>query len=527
MNKNLNEFTEKYNNFTESINNQESKNKLPIFKKRFRPYNPDQITFHTFDPSQTFQIGCFERFIVETIKDIDISDFEKRDTYDLGGPDEINPRSILGIIFFGYADGMFSSRDLETLALYDQRYMFVSGGETPDHSTIARFVNKYEEEICIIFVQVLYIANNMGYVEYEKLVTDGSKFRAYASSKFTGTVEDFKKRKFKLEEKILFAIEKQKKTDKEEERKYWKNKEERHEKELKNINNFLKDAKEVYNKDNKEAKQNITDSDCRVMKMNNSGFNEAYNAQVTACEKNAIITSCDVTNQANDFEMVKNMIEKTKDLAPEEKKEKIKRSKFLFDNGYYTIDNLLYFIKNNIDAYIPNGQDKHLFQNKENDFSKKKKLTSRDCRVEKANDDLVIVCPDNKQLEFFSKQKDGVGFKYLYRIIDKNNCKQCEYKSKCVKECNAGRMFSFGNKTIDNIGIIKNMYDKLNTDEGKIIYSRRMATIEKIFGHIKKNLRLQGFTVIGLEKIRTHWTMICTVYNLKRIFNLGFKAMGI
>ena len=53
-----------------------------------------------------------------------------------------------------------------------------------------------------------------------------------------------------------------------------------------------------------------------------------------------------------------------------------------------------------------------------------------------------------------------------------------------------------------------------------------MPTIEKIYGHIKKNLRVERFNVIGLDKVRTQWFIICTVYNLKRMYNLGLQAIG-
>ena len=116
MNDNVAEFKKKYDDFNNSIELQNKSRKLPIFKKRFRGYNPDQITFYTFNPLEAFPKGCFERFIVDTIKNIDISDFEKRKTYDLGGPDEINPKTMLAIIFYGESDGIFSSRDLICLS---------------------------------------------------------------------------------------------------------------------------------------------------------------------------------------------------------------------------------------------------------------------------------------------------------------------------------------------------------------------------------------------------------------------------
>ena len=45
MNNNITKFKENHYNFTESLKKQEEK-KLPVFKKRFKPYNPDQITFY-------------------------------------------------------------------------------------------------------------------------------------------------------------------------------------------------------------------------------------------------------------------------------------------------------------------------------------------------------------------------------------------------------------------------------------------------------------------------------------------------
>ena len=76
-------------------------------------------------------------------------------------------------------------------------------------------------------------------------------------------------------------------------------------------------------------------------------------------------------------------------------------------------------------------------------------------------------------------------------------------------------------KVYDNWYLVEKMREKLKAEQGKMIYSKRMPTIEKIFGHIKKNLRCIRFRIRGFEKVKTEWSMICTVYNLKRIFNLN------
>ena len=514
MNKNINDFVEKYEDLNKRLTKQTEEKKLPIFNKRFREYNPDQILFYTFNPIETFPEGSFERFIVEIIKNIDISAFAKRTTPDLGGPEEYNPRSMLAIIFYGESDGIFSSRNLSKLSISDQRYIFVSGNETPEHSTISRFINDYEKEIEEIFVKILYIADNQGYVEYKKFVIDGSKFRAYASRKFTGTIEDFKKREKSLKEKIELAIKKQNQMDKEEEKAYWRNKEDRYKKDMEKIEGFLKDTKEIYNSLNEKVKQNITDQDCRVMRMNDGGFSEGYNAQISTCEKNGIIISCDVTNQGNDKRQLQNMIEKTEENIPEDKLEKAKEGAYLFDAGYNTVDNLIYCEKNKIKAYIADEQDKNVYG--DNKYS-------RNCKIDMIDGELNVRCSGGEKLILFKKNKNKDKCTYLYKIQNQTICKECRHNKKCIKDENKEKIFYIGSGKTDNYKIVKAMHDKIRTDEGRMIYSRRMPTIERIFGHIKKNLRLTQFNVIGIKKVRTRWSIMCSVYNLMRIYNIGLK----
>jgi transposase len=389
MNKNINDFVEKYEDLNKTLSKQTEEKKLLIFNKRFREYNPDQILFYTFNPIETFPEGSYERFLVDIIKNIDISAFAKMAKCDLGGPDEYNPRSMLAIIFYGESDGIFSSRNLSKLCISDQRYIFVSGNETPEHSTISRFINDYEKEIEEIFIKVLYIADNQGYIEYKKFVIDGSKFRAYASRKFTGTIEDFKKREKSLKEKISLAIEKQKEADKEEEKAYWRNKEDRYKKDMEKIEGFLKDSNEIYNSLNEKVKQNITDKDCRVMRMNDGVFSEGYNAQISTCEKKGIIISYEVTNEGNDKGQLQNMIDRTEKNIPEAKKEKAKEGAYIFDAGYNTVDNLLYCEKNNINAYIADEQDKNIYE--DNKYS-------RSCKIDMIDGELNVSCSNGEKL---------------------------------------------------------------------------------------------------------------------------------
>lgn len=524
-NNNIEDFNKSYTEYQKSLLNKTENRKLPIFDKRFRVYNPDQIIFTSIDPEKIFPKGCYERFLVEAIKKIDISNFAKRDRADLGGRNEYNPKSILAILFYGISEGVFSSVKISESCLYDTRYIFVSGGETPEHSTISRFINNYFKEIQAVFTEILYIADNLGYLDYKLLAIDGSKFKAYASERFTGTLEDFRKKKNKLESKIILALEKQKNTESEEERNYWKNKEDDYKKNKKKIEDFLENAEEIYNKDKKEIRQNITDKDCRVMKGKKQEINESYNSQITVDEKYNLITACEVTNECNDYNMLSKMIEKNIDTIPDTKKEELKESRFVFDNGYYSADNLQYCDENEIDAYISDDSSKYIYTDKKDDdyFLKKKKITSRDCKIEMKNGQILLKCPNEKELKFIRKCKDGETYSYKYKTKHLGDCGECKYESKCVNQRTGEKIFTIRANIIENADLIDKMHKKLRTDSGRMIYSRRMPTVERLFGHVKKNLRFDRFPVIGLKKVKTRWSMICSAYNLKRIFILSYS----
>ena len=68
------------------------------------------------------------------------------------------------------------------------------------------------------------------------------------------------------------------------------------------------------------------------------------------------------------------------------------------------------------------------------------------------------------------------------------------------------------------------MKDKLQTEEGKQLYSKRNHTVETAFGIIKEVMGFRGFLMRGLEKVSGEWNLVCLAYNLKRMHNLRVQA---
>jgi len=62
------------------------------------------------------------------------------------------------------------------------------------------------------------------------------------------------------------------------------------------------------------------------------------------------------------------------------------------------------------------------------------------------------------------------------------------------------------------------MKEKIDTPYGRTIYSKRMSTVEPVFGHIAGIKKLNRFTLRGTEKVRTQWLLLyCMVHNIGKI----------
>ena len=61
------------------------------------------------------------------------------------------------------------------------------------------------------------------------------------------------------------------------------------------------------------------------------------------------------------------------------------------------------------------------------------------------------------------------------------------------------------------------MRKKLSTPEGKQIYSKRMITVEPVFGNLSQNLGFREFLLRGLEKVKGEFSLMCSAHNLLKI----------
>ena len=100
------------------------------------------------------------RFIISVLAKMDLSAIEG--AYSGGGSPAYPPRMMLALIFYGYATGIFSSRDLEKATYESLPVIYIAGNTHPDHNTINTFRKRFLPQMANVFVQILLFAYELG-----------------------------------------------------------------------------------------------------------------------------------------------------------------------------------------------------------------------------------------------------------------------------------------------------------------------------------------------------------------------------
>jgi len=108
-------------------------------------------------------------FVIDVVDRVDTSAFDALHPNDGAGRPAYDPKMLLALLLYAYAEGMFSSRRIERLCRSDVAYRVICANHSPDHTAIARFRadhGKAEDPIVSGINQRLHKTNGL---------TDGSR----------------------------------------------------------------------------------------------------------------------------------------------------------------------------------------------------------------------------------------------------------------------------------------------------------------------------------------------------------------
>lgn len=425
------------------------------------------------------------RFVVDVVEQLDLTEITK--AYNNKGVLAYSPRMLVALLFYGYATGVFSSRQLERGTYDSVALRFVAANSHPDHDTIANFRRRFHNEIAGLFHQILLFAHTAGVLKLGTVSLDGTKVKANASKHKALSYQHACKLEEQIQKQIeellslaesadqadipdglslpdeLSRREKRLEAIREAKAEIERRAQERHAVEQEEYEVKLaereKKAKETGKKPRGKGPQppavsgpgpkeqvNLTDPESRIMPKGKS-FKQAYNAQAGVDIQSLLIVGHRITPHSNDKEELAPMLERLSNLpAVLGKVERL-----LCDAGYFSEKNVRSCVEAKVEPLIACNRDRH-----------NQSALARFAQP-------VANCPD---------------------------------------------------VTTDPVG---NMRHRLQTKAGKALYALRKSTVEPVFGIVKSILGLRQFSLRGEAYAASEWGISCTAWNIKRLHQLIWK----
>ena len=119
--------------------------------------------------------------------ELDLSELEAQ--YCRVGAPAYPPKVMLGVLIYGYSQGLRASRQLEAACKFDVRFRFLAHGLRPDFRTLCRFRREQAEALKRVFRQTVALCQERGLVSLGRLAADGSKVRANRSRRALAEAE--------------------------------------------------------------------------------------------------------------------------------------------------------------------------------------------------------------------------------------------------------------------------------------------------------------------------------------------------
>jgi len=468
--------------------------------------------------------------------------FNKRFTNEHGGRPAYDPKIMLKIVIYGYSRGILSSREIEAACQQNVIFMALSANTRPHFTTIAQFIASMRDVITPLFRDVLMYCDELGLIGKEMFAIDGCRISSNASKEWSGTREDFQRKKKKIEGSVAFLLNKHRATDEKEGPGTYDTMRQKEKKALENLKAKVEKI-DKWLKENTEdrkgtrgqpIKSSMTDSDSAKMK-GSHGVVQGYNGMAAVDEKHQVIVEAQAEGKSSERGALEPMVEGTKaNFQHVGEEDLFHQWTVTADSGFSSNDNMEYLWKNKIPGYVADpgfrkrdprfdtaGRHKKPIDRYKGKKSQRKYFAPKDFVLNPKTGKLV--CPAGKELYVknrnFKTANGFYGVSYMAKITD---CRECTIRTKCLRLSHTkARQVSKFYKRIMPQNFSQWMRERFDSFTGRHSYSRRMGTVEPVFANITRMLGLDRFTLRGKEKVNAQWKLFCMVHNLTKIQRYG------
>ncbi len=484
---------------------------------RYKDCSRDQSMLIPVNFSDQLIPGTIE-FAIDDIVDnyIDLSIFNDQYKNDYLGAKAYPPSVLLKIILLAYSKGFNTSRRIEWLCKTNILFISLTGNLAPDHSTIASFVKSMDGEIKDVFTDILLRCAQLDLIGGEVLALDGCKISSNASKEFSGTLKELENKKNKLKKMCESMLSTHSFNDENEDISIRK-REDKYNKKIKKIDDFLKSAEPRKGSRGRENKSNITDNESAKM-MSSNGVVQGYNGLAMVDDKNQIIVTAEAFGQGAEGNLLPEIVEKTQETMKKiDNNWSVKNKEIIADTNYFSEENCKFLDGIEADGYIPDVQFRKRDPRFPDDYPHRKGINKNLFSNEMFKYDEeknVYICPAGNELKYAGYHNNH-GYKGRRYLIRDGSCEKCYKKSECLRKNSKTRSISIideqRDKTYSEI-----MIEKIDSLEGRKIYSKRMGIVEPVFGNIRYCKGLDRFTLRSKKKVNIQWLLYCCLHNIEK-----------
>lgn len=128
-------------------------------------------------------------FVLDAVSEMNLEPFFSNYRDDGWGRAAHDPEMMVALLLYAYSVGERSSRKIEKRLSEDIAFRVIAANQAPDHSTIARFRARHQDELAELFGEVLILCAKAGLVSVGTIAIDGTRIQANAADKQNRTYE--------------------------------------------------------------------------------------------------------------------------------------------------------------------------------------------------------------------------------------------------------------------------------------------------------------------------------------------------
>jgi transposase len=431
------------------------------------------------------------RFIRAFVDALDLQElgFAERESEE-GRPPYANDL-LLKVWLYGYLTRIRATRELERACREHMSLIWLTGRHAPDHNTLWRFWHGNRKALRKVFRAGVKVAAAEGLVGMVCHAVDGTKIRAVASRRTVEHRRDLEKALQQVDASIVEMEAAVEKAEDEEAGEYRLPARLQQADELRRRICASLARMQALGRDHLPRQE----AEARVMKCEGRK-DPAYNAQAVADAQAQIIVAQTAVNAETDHEQLVPMLEEVQRNLGSVAKES------LADGQYATAEQLTEAEARGYDVLVAPGS--------EQGGVKRGAYEAANFQYDEEHDE--VVCPQGARLKFKGMRKKR-GARVAVRAYYCQVYAQCPVRALCSSS-RAGRRIEVSPQRAAR----ERQRAKRAAPAGRWRLRQRKAIIEPVFAAIKQAMGFRRWTVRGLENVRTQWALLCTAFNLKKLY---------